>query len=786
MADMTDKKSGAEKAPNNNDKKPKKEKTVAKQKKQISLRCPLVILPSELKSNGDGYTVSTGIEYPDGAGYTENLSSAALIIRLFDSDGEPIKDADGGELFAKQIKFGDAGEGGGLPAGESIEFSLGLDIPPFGKRPASFELSMSRAVFGSAAVEYLHGDFFAPPDTPVLLTSVLSSETADEIKGKFGQSAKYLPEKLSPIVWRCTCGELCQEEVCPICNQSKTALYDYFGDTAAIASPEKKKKKLLIILLCSLGALILVEICVFGIILGLKHASPSETGDGAATAEITTAPAVTKSDGEALADAYIKRGDYLSALEVAKNSGLPDSKITEICEAAIGYYEGKGQYESAVIFAETLEKNGGYDTAALYEKIYDGAMVAGEYEKAMTYAEKLADAEKKDSAAEGAISAAVGKNDYKKAMEIALAKRAASVDRVADSAIAYYIKTEDFDSALSYAAYSSRKEGLEEDICKKAASYWLEKGDFDRAVSYAERAGNGELIKSSVEGMSVAALRKNIPAYFSYLSADKKREALAEKFAVSRFAALIKDDGSVVYGAGMTYTPTDGLSAVSVAVGEEHILILLSDGSVAAFGNNDFGQCSTEKWKNIVQISAGDYHSVGLCADGTVVAVGRNSSGQIKVGSMKSIVSVSAGGRHTLALTSEGKVTAVGENGDGQCATAGWSGIVAISAGDIHSVGLTEDGKLVGAGSTLSGRLDIESFENVAAVSAGRSATVALLADGTVVSAGGVIGKSEIDTSSLSNIAAVYAGDFGAVARKSDGSYVSVGYGAPDLSMLGN
>jgi len=103
---------------------------------------------------------------------------------------------------------------------------------------------------------------------------------------------------------------------------------------------------------------------------------------------------------------------------------------------------------------------------------------------------------------------------------------------------------------------------------------------------------------------------------------------------------------AVAYGAT---TVPDGLTGViAVAAGRQHTLALTSNGTVVAWGANHYGQSSvpegvieyaltqgrvlrSEGLSNVVAISAGDYHSVALKSDGTVVAWGNNDYGQTTV-----------------------------------------------------------------------------------------------------------------------------------------------------------
>ena len=64
---------------------------------------------------------------------------------------------------------------------------------------------------------------------------------------------------------------------------------------------------------------------------------------------------------------------------------------------------------------------------------------------------------------------------------------------------------------------------------------------------------------------------------------------------------------------------------VDVAVSEYDFLVALhEDGTVSAFGNNEFGQCDVADWTDIVEIDVGTCHTIGRKSDGTLVATGAN------------------------------------------------------------------------------------------------------------------------------------------------------------------
>ena len=199
------------------------------------------------------------------------------------------------------------------------------------------------------------------------------------------------------------------------------------------------------------------------------------------------------------------------------------------------------------------------------------------------------------------------------------------------------------------------------------------------------------------------------------------------------------------------YFDTDGTSS--------HSLALKEDGTVYAWGDNSFGQLGNgtnngsnypvqvlspdgkTPLKNIKMVSAGGGFSVALAEDGTVYAWGRNDFGQLGDGTYEN---------RNLP------VKVKGENGIGYL-----SGIKMISAGDFHVLALKEDGTVYSWGLNIMGQLGIgfgiekinypmkvmqryswydeqgpheEFFElsNIKMVSAGGFHSVALKNDGTV------------------------------------------------------
>lgn len=262
----------------------------------------------------------------------------------------------------------------------------------------------------------------------------------------------------------------------------------------------------------------------------------------------------------------------------------------------------------------------------------------------------------------------------------------------------------------------------------------------------------------------------------------------------------LKVDGTVVAVGDNEYgqcNVENWKDIVAVSEGSLHTVGLKADGTVVAVGSNGFGQCNVEDWKDIISLSSGSNHTVGVKADGTVVAVGNNEASQCNLGRWKDIVAVSAGTLHTVGLKADGTVVAVGDNEYGQCDVEDWKDIVAISTGIFHTVGLKADGTVVAVGNNgLTeygldfGQCAVTRWEDTVSVSAEAFYTVGLKTDGTVVKAGSdypliIMGYEPLcDVEDWKDIVAVSAGTYHIVGLKADGTVVAVGdndYGQCDV-----
>ncbi|TGL63655.1 RCC1 domain-containing protein [Leptospira sarikeiensis] len=188
-------------------------------------------------------------------------------------------------------------------------------------------------------------------------------------------------------------------------------------------------------------------------------------------------------------------------------------------------------------------------------------------------------------------------------------------------------------------------------------------------------------------------------------------------------------------------TEVPGISnAVMGAFGFNHAVILKSDGTVVAFGQNNVGQLGNAdpaittttvssnpvnvvNLTNIIQVIAGSQHSAALDKDGYVYVWGRNQYGNLGNGTTSSATAISSTPTKVDGLT----------------------GIKHIANGRDHILALKNDGTVYAWGLNASGQLGIgnqdspknspllvNNITNAKRVFSGGTQSFAILADGTI------------------------------------------------------
>jgi len=309
------------------------------------------------------------------------------------------------------------------------------------------------------------------------------------------------------------------------------------------------------------------------------------------------------------------------------------------------------------------------------------------------------------------------------------------------------------------------------------------------------------------------------------------------------YALALKDDGTVVYWgrsrAGECVGPIDGLKDVAaISAGEDHTLVLMKNGSLAAFGENDFGQsilpgdfpvtalstsfsyaspcerpffrtliirmdgaivgwdgdrgrfCRTvytvnredngsEKPDTLVAAFAGSRFNEFLTQNGHLMyADWQNQSLPLKKSALVPddfrIVSVSVGEHNILILAENGTVLCHGRTGDCNL-PAGLINVSAISAGSSHWLALKDDGTVVTWG-YRTGQYSIpENHSKIVAISAGGEYSLALQDDGKVLAWGDNSSAQLSVPQHQGKIIGISAGDTHSLALTDDGKVIAWG-----------
>jgi alpha-tubulin suppressor-like RCC1 family protein len=132
--------------------------------------------------------------------------------------------------------------------------------------------------------------------------------------------------------------------------------------------------------------------------------------------------------------------------------------------------------------------------------------------------------------------------------------------------------------------------------------------------------------------------------------------------------ASAQEVGSVVgWGVQVVVPQFELTDLVAVAGGWGHSLGLKADGSIVAWGDNEYGQCNVPAANSgFVAVAAGYLHSLGLKADGSIVGWGDNQFGQCDVPWPNTgFEAVAAGVWHSLGLRADGSIAAWGAGGCG-------------------------------------------------------------------------------------------------------------------------
>jgi len=295
--------------------------------------------------------------------------------------------------------------------------------------------------------------------------------------------------------------------------------------------------------------------------------------------------------------------------------------------------------------------------------------------------------------------------------------------------------------------------------------------------------------------------------------------------------SIIVTSNHVMCGYKNSYSSqvVSGVSSISVSPYTSYLVVVKSDGTLWAYGENDYGQLGngtktaastlTQVSDGVACVSAGSFHTMILKTDGTLWATGYNGSGQLGDGTttdrtspvqvMSGAASVSAGYLHTMILKTDGTLWASGSNGYGQLGDGTLviktspvqvlSSVASVSAGYLHTMILKTDGTLWATGSNEYGQLGdgtttdrtspAQVMSGVSAVYAGTNDTMILKTDGTLWATGrndhGQLGDGTYEDKAspvqvLSGVRAASTTSTGSLILKTDGTVWGTGLNESD------
>jgi alpha-tubulin suppressor-like RCC1 family protein len=257
--------------------------------------------------------------------------------------------------------------------------------------------------------------------------------------------------------------------------------------------------------------------------------------------------------------------------------------------------------------------------------------------------------------------------------------------------------------------------------------------------------------------------------------------------------------GVGAWGTNAPVPPDQLTNAIALAGGGGHALAMNENGTLFAWGANDFGQTNVPAdLSNVVAVAAGAAHSLALRGDGSVVAWGRNDLGQTNIPlNVSDAIAISAGGQQSLALKRDGTVVQWGQTF--AAVPSGLVNVTAIASGTNFHLALLSNATVAAWGANDAGQTSVPSnLSNVVAIAAAGAHALALKSDGTV-SGWGSDGSGESDPpSDLTNAMTIVAGTAHSVALRNDGTItawgdntygqtnVTIGSGAVKLIAAGN
>lgn len=793
--------------------------------KRVSLRCPLAVDRTDLEYNYDtsALQVRMTVSNMGGGGLTsDTVESMIVVIRLFGANREQIPCAEN-EYYAKSLRFGEEG----LASGEEITFRVTPDCP-MGETVRDLELYISRVRYtDGASADFMRGDFFDLTGEGVLLTKKFKKNHPDVME-QLGEGAVYLPQHMTEIVWRCTCGEFSESDTCPACGRSKNALFaavdplvapvEEKQPAAPLASPDSADSPAPANAPSSANVPVMAngfsaddssaadgKTAEYAIGPQIAAAKANlEAGNSAGTRQPSPQPFAPSSETQkkkqlkAILLASISAASVILLLLVLllimnlcgkKEQGVTTTTqapvVTQpdpvtLAEQIVRAYLDAHDYENALGYALASELDESF-LQEIYSKAITYYTDQGNLERALDFANRQGDTQAINQILMAMFEEKLSDEDYIGAMEIASTlpeeQREEAKLRAADGYVASLVKAEEYRRAME-AAELYNTTTTPQQIAETAVNSYLSQNDYANAYAFAlEFEMNDripEIAKKAVTYYMEAQELSNAMKYLAIANDDDVTKSVYEQLTDAQIRRYLP----TFYGY-LDFVKKQAVHASPISAQPQAMVTLDQMGNV--FLGEEMIYDASVLRRQAVSVSACDTAVVVLLSDGTLQVLGSENPyyNQEDVAKWKGVVAISAGNYHLLALTKDGKVLAAGSNSDGQCATSSIEDAIAVSAGGHHSLILLADGTVTALGQNVNHICDTDDWTDMVAISAGALHSIGIKSDGTAVALG------NCDVSGWQNVMAVVSGGSSAVGITAEHKLYYTVSGQSSTSLIG-
>jgi hypothetical protein len=622
-----------------------------------------------------------------------------------------------------------------------------------------------------------------------------------------GEGAKYLPEHLTEIVWRCTCGEFSEADSCPTCGRNKAELFAVLDEVMA---PKTRKPAVIVPVAGAADSKTSGDsdqphtddnTAEYSISSTLAAAGTAGNGEGdnnsgeASDAENeNSVPPVIAPQTESAEEGPDKlRTVLLVAISAASvvllviillliltlcgkkqpaestttttEPPVTDPAPTDYTETIVRTYLAQNDFKNALGYATQSNCS-----QTLIDEIYTAAIDyytgTGDLNQALEWANLKGDTTLAESIHLLLFSQKLSEGDYLGAMamveKLPTEQQASAKAQAGEGYVQSLIAEGKYEEAME-AADQYQTATTSQQIAETAIGKYITAKEFDTAIEMAQ--------KMNLLGQVIASAAAATDYYKGIGDYDRAADYVVLTGNTSRMEEVLKGmtDSQIrrhlpTFFPLLSFQQMQAVHSSPMSTKPQAIAAIDAEGNVFLGDQMIYSQEDTGI--AAVSVSCCDTAVVILLSDGTVqIAEGSNSSYSAEdIALWSDVVAIAAGNYHLLALTKDGKVLSVGSNAAGQCNTESITGAVAIAVGDNHSLILLSDGSVKALGSNVAGICNTDKWSNIIAIAAGTMHSIGLKADGTVVA----LGNCDVD--GWKDVTAIFSYATTAVALKSDGT----------------